>query len=299
VARRTRRWPRRSTRGRIRRQAVILETGGGGFGGTLDWSYVQPAIAPVTRVCAYDRAGYGWSDTGPLPRTSQQVVNELHTLLHNAGIQGPYVLAAWSLGGLFSRLYASRYPDEVAGMVLVDTAHEDQWNEPSFRATTSEYARSFEVCRYVLAPLGLWRLGGALGLFTHPLAAALPPERAAAARAIFYRTSYCTALSDETNPATLDISTAQVRAAHSSLGDKPLVVLSAGTAASVAGLTPAQLRLWAGWQADLVTLSTNSKQIVIQEASHITIATTYASTVAEDIRQVVGAVRTRQPLTRN
>jgi hypothetical protein len=187
----------------------------------------------------------------------------------------------------------------VAGLVLVDTSHEAQWNEPSFRTTTIEYGRSFEVCRYVLAPLGLWRLGGVLGLFSHPLAAALPPERAAAARAIFYRTSYCAALSDETNPATLDISRAQVRAARSSLGDKPLVVLSAGTAAAVAGLTPTQLHLWAGWQADLVTLSTNSKQIVIQEASHITIATTYASTVAEGIRQVVGAVRTHQPLMKN
>jgi pimeloyl-ACP methyl ester carboxylesterase len=278
---------------------VVLETGGGGFGGMLDWSYVQPVIAPVTRVCTYDRAGYGWSDTGPLPRTSQQVVDELHTLLHNAGIQGPYVLAAWSLGGLFSRLYASQYPDEVAGLVLVDTSHEAQWDEESFRTTTIEYGRSFEICRHVLAPLGLWRLGGVLGLFSHPLTALLPPERAAAARAIFYHTSYCAALSDETNPATLDITAAQVRAAHSSLGDKPLVVLSARTPAAVAGLTPEQLRLWAGWQANLVKLSTNSKQIVIQEASHITIATTYASTVAESIRQVVAALRTHRPLTQN
>src|SRR5713226_519244 len=94
---------------------VILDAGLGGT--SLDWSKVQPAVAHFTRVCSYDRAGYGWSDTGPGPRTSQQIVKELHLLLMHAQISGPYILVGHSLGGLNMRLYAYRYPGEVAGMV--------------------------------------------------------------------------------------------------------------------------------------------------------------------------------------
>jgi pimeloyl-ACP methyl ester carboxylesterase len=93
---------------------------------SLDWSHVLPAIAQFTRVCAYDRAGCGWSDPGPWPRTGQTIVNELHTLLDEGGVTGPLVLVGHSYGGLLVRLYASYYPDAVAGLVLVDAAHEDQ-----------------------------------------------------------------------------------------------------------------------------------------------------------------------------
>src|SRR5205807_2345860 len=91
------------------------------------WSKVQPAVARFTRVCSYDRAGYGWSDTGPGPRTSQQIVKELHLLLMHAQISGPYLLVGHSLGGLNMRLYAYRYPHEVAGMVLLDATSEHQF----------------------------------------------------------------------------------------------------------------------------------------------------------------------------
>ena len=97
---------------------VILDAGLGGT--SLDWSKVQPAVAHFTRVCSYDRAGYGWSDTGPGPRTSQQIVKELHLLLVHAQVSGPYILVGHSLGGLNMRQYAYRYPGEVAEMVLLN-----------------------------------------------------------------------------------------------------------------------------------------------------------------------------------
>ncbi len=90
------------------------------------WIKVWTKVKDVTRACIYDRAGRGESDRGPVPRTSQVIVTELHTLLVNASIDGPYVLVGHSFGGYNVRLYASQYRDQVAGMVLVDTTHEDE-----------------------------------------------------------------------------------------------------------------------------------------------------------------------------
>jgi pimeloyl-ACP methyl ester carboxylesterase len=104
---------------------VILEAG---FDDVADtWSLVQPEVAKFTRACAYDRAGLGQSDPGPEPRDSIQVVKELHTLLINASIEGPYVLVGHSLGGMYMRLFADQYPEEVKGLVLVDSSHIDQY----------------------------------------------------------------------------------------------------------------------------------------------------------------------------
>jgi len=97
---------------------VVLEAGMGDF--SVEWSLVQPSVAKFARVCSYDRAGDGWSDWGPHPRTLHQVVYELHTLLEKAGVKPPLVLVGHSYGGWVVRLYASTYPAEVAGMVLVE-----------------------------------------------------------------------------------------------------------------------------------------------------------------------------------
>jgi pimeloyl-ACP methyl ester carboxylesterase len=102
---------------------VVLDAGGGGW--SLVWRYVQPAVAQTTRVCSYDRAGLGFSDPGPLPRTTDAIADDLHALLHAAGIAPPYVLVGHSMGGFDMRVFADRYRAEVGGMVLVDPAVED------------------------------------------------------------------------------------------------------------------------------------------------------------------------------
>ncbi len=102
---------------------VVLIAGSGDF--SFDWSLVQPDVSRVTRVCSYDRAGIAWSDPGPTPRTMRQDAYELHKLLGAARVKGPYVLVGHSIGGLIARVYAEQYPDEVAGVVLVDPTHED------------------------------------------------------------------------------------------------------------------------------------------------------------------------------
>ena len=103
---------------------VFLESGSGAT--SVDWANIQPEVANTTRVCAYDRAGSGWSEPGPGPGDPQQIAGELHTLLGNAGIDGPYVLVGHSFGGLYVRMYAELYPNEVEGMVLVDSSHPEQ-----------------------------------------------------------------------------------------------------------------------------------------------------------------------------
>ena len=80
----------------------------------------EKVIAGLDRACTYDRAGYGWSDPGPRPRTPQQFARELHTLLHNAGEPPPYLMVGHSLGGMLIRQYASQYPQELYGAVMID-----------------------------------------------------------------------------------------------------------------------------------------------------------------------------------
>ena len=89
------------------------------------WRKTQPQIAGFAYVCAYDRAGLGWSNASPRPRNTKVMAEELHTLLHNAAVPGPYVLVGHSMGGYDVQMYASRYPADVAGMILVDSAHGD------------------------------------------------------------------------------------------------------------------------------------------------------------------------------
>jgi len=98
---------------------VILEAGAGSF--SIDWALVQPEVAKTTRVCSYDRAGYGWSDPGPEWDTVEQVARDLETALNNAGEHPPFVLVGQSMGGLYSRWYQHEHPNQVVGMVLVDT----------------------------------------------------------------------------------------------------------------------------------------------------------------------------------
>src|SRR5512145_1682822 len=104
---------------------VILETLSGGT--SSYWGWVQPEVAKTTRVCVYDRAGRGWSEPDSEPITLARTVRNLHTLLTNASIPGPYVLVGHSIGGIYVRQFAADYPKEVVGMVLVDASHPDQF----------------------------------------------------------------------------------------------------------------------------------------------------------------------------
>ena len=232
---------------------VILDAGLGGR--SLDWSLVQPGVATFTRVCSYDRAGYGWSDSGPKPRTSGRIVAELHTLLVKAGIPGPYILVGQSFGGLNVRLYAYTYPQEVAGMVLVDASHEDAFVRfPTLQQDLLDGQKQLSMCSG-LAPFGVIRLFGFLDKFILPYPSTVQPQ----VKALFYQTHFCGTWYDE--GAAWDESTTQVHAARTqhSLGQLPLVVITRGEQVDAA---------WQTLQKDLASLSPNSTHIIATHSGH-------------------------------
>jgi len=263
---------------------VILEQGLGGI--SSGWAWVQPGIASVTRVCSYDRAGMGWSDSSPEPRDAQHIARELHALLQNANIPGPYVLAGWSYGGLYAREYAGQYGDEVTGLVLLDSSHPDQWTgTPEGQAQFASNARIYSVAP-VLARLGVMRIMG----LRQP-ASGLPAPYGEALKASFAATKDWDAQSAEflASPATA----AQVRESGS-LKDTPLFVLTA----TEHGTPAQQEQHWQGWQTELAALSTNSVQQIVEGADHASFwrdpATVKLSVAA--ILQIVEAARSGHPL---
>ncbi|HHY55514.1 MAG TPA: alpha/beta fold hydrolase [Chloroflexi bacterium] len=205
---------------------VILEAGWGSF--SSDWSLVQPLMASQTRVCAYDRAGSGWSDVGPLPRTPERIATELHTLLHNAGESGPFVLVGHSLGGRYVRMYAALHPDEVAGLVLVDARHEvhDQAMTAAQQTQLEAQLSGYDWVGELLKHIGVTRLfGTALYSTMIPELKRLPAETTQTMIVMGLRQTPEMAAVSRSEMAVRTANDAQLAAA--TLGDLPVHVLVA------------------------------------------------------------------------
>jgi len=244
---------------------VILESA---FDDTsLAWTKVQPRVASFARVCSYDRAGYGWSDTGPAPRTAAHIVRELHTLLARAGVPAPYVLVGHSYGGAVMQLYAFTYQAQVAALVLVDSDHQDQQHHPD---VALEGPGLFRFCSAV-APFGVARLLGFAFYNTSEYPANVEPE----VQALDHQTRNCQTAGDELAavPESLD----QLAAARHSLGNLPLIVITRGKQVSPS---------WPALQKDLVTLSSNGTQVIATDSGHY-IQLDQPDMVVEAIEQVV------------
>ena len=265
-----------------RAPTVVMDIGAGG--NLLDWGPVQPGVAKFARVCSYDRGGAGWSDPGTQPRTSQKFVGELHALLNNAGVEGPYVLVGHSLGGNNAQIYASRYPDEVAGMVLVDPLF---YNYPSYldpevqNALAEAYpSAGSTLWTKFLATIGVTRLPYTLGGQTDENTA------------ISTHAKNTYEALDETS--SIPESAKERRAASVSLGDKPLMVLSAGARDPLPGASQEQSdrfnEAWTKSGADLTRLSRNSEHIIAEDSTH-NIQYDDPGLVIDATRQVVEAVR--------
>jgi pimeloyl-ACP methyl ester carboxylesterase len=134
--------------------AVVFDAALGGS--SISWMLVHTAVATFTTACSYDRAGFGWSDAGPVPRTAGRIADELYELLVRCAVPPPYVLVGHSFGGLSIRVLAARHPERVAGLVFVDPAHPEDWLEPP-DSERARIAKGVRLCRHgeVAARLGL------------------------------------------------------------------------------------------------------------------------------------------------
>lgn len=240
---------------------VVMDAGGGAS--SITWGLIPSEIAKFTRVCTYDRAGLGWSDPNPrISRTSQQSVDELHLLLTKAGINPPYILVGHSLGGVNMRLYASQYPENVVGLVLVDSSHEDQMTSEIWKRTKM-LSWLYQVLR-VVSQVGMLRLIGQMNLL--PILEDIkreiqkyPLEIQALLdifRSFCYRSDYWATASSEL--ANIKKSFEEVRSVIS-LGSLPLIVLSQGSKDSK--MSDERFEQWESLQLDLTKLSSSGKPL--------------------------------------
>jgi pimeloyl-ACP methyl ester carboxylesterase len=246
--------------------------------------WIAPAVAAKTRVCVYDRAGRGWSQPAATPQDGAQIAEDLHTLLQRGNVPGPYVLAGHSFGGLYVLAYAARYPDEVAGMVLVDSTAP----KPAEAEAAAPDATSANLITKVTAMLSIPARVGAGRLYGMVAFDSLPPRSRDEVRASLATAANLRSGIDEF----VQANTAMVQAgALTDFADKPLVVLTAGVGSEAAHLAS---------QDQLATLSTNSVHRTVGDAVHEALVADEApaSVTAQSILDVVTAVRTGKPLVR-
>lgn len=261
---------------------VIVDSGLGDF--SLSWSQVQPEVAQFSRICSYDRAGYGWSDPHPVSRTAQQIALELHTLLDKANIEGPYVMVGHSLGGAHVRMFASLYPQEVVGMVLVDAMHEDlQTRDPQRVQDQQQLTAQWGVMKF-MAQFGILRMmGKSAGEQSLPAhVKQLPADKQEAYMILMSHPAFFETALGEWQ--VVDESCKQLRELGK-LGDLPLVVLTAGNNLE---------SVWQSLQDELASLSTNSAHVIAEGSGHF-IHLDRPDLVITAIQQVVDQSRARTP----
>jgi len=257
---------------------VILEAMSGGA--SPYWGWIQPEIAKSTRVCAYDRAGFYWSETDPEAQSLARTVRNLHTLLENANISGPYVLVGHSIGGVYMRQFATDYPGQVAGVVLLDVAHPQQFKQyPELFAEADNYLNILNGMK-ILNRIGVghayFALGGEVDF------SELSELQKSQVKAFWASPLYFEAQSKEIRAGRAIWSDASKLG---DLGDLPLMVISRG------------LNLdhdWIEYQNELAALSTDNQYILIEGANHtgLVFNPDHAQVVNRAILQVVDAVQT-------
>lgn len=278
---------------------VIVENGLGDF--SIDWALVQTRVSSFTRICTYDRAGYAWSDPGPKPRTFSQINLELHDALSKLGEKGPFVLVGHSFGGVVVRNFAATYPHEVAGMVLVDAAHEGQ----RVGIGGGKTIRLGEGAQGKVTPPPHEMIGASDAVGPQPqelpeelktldpMFKALPPDEQNMQLWAQQKWAVYDAQNSETQWSEEYFAKWLATPQSGSLGAIPLVVLSranGGYKEGDADIPAAQLEQERkDGQAKLVHLSTNSEQVILQSGHNMNLDA--PDDVASAIRKVVDAVR--------
>ena len=243
---------------------VVIDTGVGDT--SQRWQSIQDQVAQFTRVCTYDRAGYGKSEPGPLPRHSQRAADELKQLLENAGVRGPCVLVGHSLGGLNVQVFADRYPDLVSGLILLDPS-------PLAFITGQAFPELYHMFEQQAAEF-------------QQMAEAARQSTDAEAQA---KANYLQAVASE-HAALITESASQV-AAIASFGNISLVVIGSGQPNPAFGeQAEAFQQFWIEQNRELATKSTNSTFVLAPESSHY-LHEDAPELVVDAIRQVLEHAR--------
>jgi pimeloyl-ACP methyl ester carboxylesterase len=262
----------------------------------LSWAEVLPQVAQTTRACAYDRAGYGYSDDGPVPRSSARIAAELHSLLTKANIADQVVLVGHSFGGLNVRMYAYQYPCQVAGLVLVDPSHEDQL--PSWPPSVADrYAeRLSQACRNVnLARIALLRIRGE----TSADSSSVPPTHRSLAIQLGMSTSWARSVCEELKTFTTT-SADQLRASRRLL-EIPMIVIDGNFTMEQdsrrAGYSMEDARaresVWHQLHRELAQTSSRGRLVVASGSSH-NVHVDQMALVVTEVNRVVTEVRRAQ-----
>jgi pimeloyl-ACP methyl ester carboxylesterase len=260
---------------------VVLQPGAGGTSASMGW--VAPAVASQTRVCVYDRVGRGGSEPADAPQDGARVATDLHTLLHRAGIPGPYVLAGHSFGGLYVRIFAAHYPNEVAGLVLIDSTSSQEPAKSVVASTEDEDSYDgvgrFATLVSLSARVGVARLYGDL------VGSTLPARSDELLRYDTAQASSVRSVAEEYLRGGGSHEAASLR----DFGDKPLFVLTAGVGSDES---------WITTQKKTTTLSTNSAHEVVDGANHqgLEDEKQYAAHITQAVLDVVTSVQNGEPL---
>ena len=240
--------------------AVVLDAGLSGT--SLGWSLVQSEVSKFTQVCSYDRAGYAWSDESPLKRTSHNLAEELHVLLHKANIPSPYILVGHSFGGCNMLMFADMYPEETLGIVLVDSVHEEMLQvlpiEPQGIVNRLVCHPNFQ---WLLSIMGYKRLKGPSAEIIQ-MFKPLPEKIKLMYFAQMNKTSYIKTVSREMED--LKESLYQLRENKIHLQEKLLIVITAGKFSN-----NKEAKLWNGLQKKLLLKSNRAKQLVAENSDHM------------------------------
>ena len=272
--------------------SVVFESGGASW--SLDWTLVQSEAAKFTKASSYDRAGFGWSESGPTPRTSEQIVTELHTLLTRAEIKKPFILVGASFGGHTARLFAQKYPEEVAGVILLDARHEaiDSKMPPAWKKLEAAGKGMYQFMLLASRVGALNLLGKLMGeKAAPPIVMKLPPEIRTTYLEVGFQSKYFQSNLDEL--AAIGKSDKQL-SLTGSLGNIPVTVIRHGIPDLFARMPVEQAkqaeRVWQELQAELTQLSSNSQLIVAEKSGH-GIQIDQPDLVVDAIHQMVETIR--------
>lgn len=267
---------------------VVIEAGAGWFVPMYYW--LQEKLSVRVKVCTYDRAGLGWSEVSKQPRDAEHIATQLHTLLHTAGVKGPYIFAGHSMGGLYLRVYADKYPQDMAGVALLDASH------PRQREVFSDLSLPYRMRLYrtrllyqsasLCANMGFTALYNPLidlndNTFQHLPQVSIQQLNYFSHQSRTYRSAI--AESDS-----FPICAEQALQAGD-FGDLPLVVLTASERVKSPYVDDEKYTSdWLMLQQELATLSTRGRHNVIEGASHGSIITNkqYVDQVAEEILEL-------------